>query len=72
MGDERAKKIESPANNFLTLQEAAQVMRLSARTLRNYVARGDVQGRIIGGRWRFRRADLDAFFENAPRSWDFK
>ena len=22
-------------------------------------------------RWRFRRKDLDAFFENAPRDWDF-
>ena len=30
-----------------------------------------IEGRIIGGRWRFRRADLDAFFANAPRNWDF-
>jgi excisionase family DNA binding protein len=71
MGSEHSKNIESAASNFLTLQEAAQVLRLSPRTLRNYVGRGDIQGRIIGGRWRFRRADLDAFFENAPSEWDF-
>jgi hypothetical protein len=35
------------------------------------LARGEIEGRIIGGRWRFRRADLDAFFANAPRNWDF-
>jgi excisionase family DNA binding protein len=56
---------------LLTLREAAEVLRLSTRTLREYVSRGEIEGRIIGGRWRFRRADLDAFFENAPRNWDF-
>ena len=56
---------------LLTLREAADVLRLSTRTLRGYLQRGEIQGRIIGGRWRFRRGDLDAFFANAPRNWDF-
>ena len=56
---------------FLTLREAAEVLRLHPRTVREYVKRGDIQGRIIGGRYRFKRGDLDAFFENAPHSWDF-
>jgi excisionase family DNA binding protein len=56
---------------LLTLREAAEVLRLCPRTVREYVQRGEIEGRIIGGRWRFRRADLDAFFENAPRNWDF-
>ena len=58
-------------DRLLTLREAADVLRLSARTLREYVSRGEIEGRIIGGRWRFRRADLDAFFADAPRNWDF-
>jgi len=58
-------------DRLLTLREAADVLRLRARTLREYVSRGEIQGRIIGGRWRFRGADLDAFFANAPRNWDF-
>jgi excisionase family DNA binding protein len=58
-------------DRLLTLREAAEVLRLNARTVRDYVQRGEIEGRIIGGRWRFRRADLDAFFANAPREWDF-
>jgi excisionase family DNA binding protein len=68
----RAKREAVPiGERLLTLREAAEVLRLSPRTVREYVGRGEIEGRIIGGRWRFRRADLDAFFENAPREWDF-
>jgi excisionase family DNA binding protein len=56
---------------FLTLREAAEVLRLSTRTVREYVKRGEIRGKLIGKRWRFRRADLDAFFEKAPSQWDF-
>jgi excisionase family DNA binding protein len=58
-------------DRLFTLREAADVLRLSTRTVREYLSRGEIEGRIIGGRWRFRRADLDAFFENAPSEWDF-
>lgn len=58
-------------DRLLTLRETAEVLRLNPRTVRDYVRRRELQGRIIGGRWRFRRVDLDAFFENAPRDWDF-
>jgi excisionase family DNA binding protein len=58
-------------DRLLTLCEAAEVLRLSDRTLRECVKRGEIRGKIIGKRWRFKRADLDAFFENAPAEWDF-
>ena len=70
----KAKKTEvAPpiGDRLLTLREAAEVLRLSTRTVREYAQGGEIKGRIIGNRWRFRRADLDAFFENAPRNWDF-
>jgi excisionase family DNA binding protein len=57
---------------LLTLIETAEVLRLNPRTVREYVRRGELEGRIIGGRWRFRRKDLDTFYENATREWDFK
>lgn len=57
--------------HLLTLREASEVLRLSPRTVREYVQRGEINGKIIGNRWRFRREDLDAFFENAPSNWDF-
>lgn len=67
-GNEPAKPI---GERLLTLKEAAEVLHLNPRTVREYLRRGEIEGRIIGGRWRFRRADLDAFFANAPRNWDF-
>jgi len=55
---------------LLTLREAAEVLRLSSRTVRESLKRGEIRGKIIGKRWRFRRVDLDAFFANAPSNWD--
>jgi len=73
MKTSKKKAVKAPAigDRLLTLREAAEVLRLNPRTLREYLKRGEIQGRIIGGSWRFRRTDLDAFVENAPRSWDF-
>ncbi len=58
-------------DRLFTIQEAAEFLRLSTRTVRNYVKRREIKGKIIGKQWRFRRADLDAFFESAPSQWDF-
>jgi excisionase family DNA binding protein len=58
-------------DHLLTLREAAEVLRLSTRRVREYAQRGEIEARIIGRRWRFRRADLDDFYEKAPRSWGF-
>jgi excisionase family DNA binding protein len=73
MGEDKKQKqrAEPIGDRLLTLEEAAEVLRFSARTVREYVHRGEIKGKIIGNRWRFKRADLDAFFENAPRNWDF-
>ncbi len=57
---------------LLTLREAAAVLRMNPRTLRAYLRRGEIEGRVIGRKWRFRRIDLDRFFEDAPRIWDLK
>jgi len=65
------QEVPTIGDRLLTLREAAEVLRLSTRTVREYVKRGEIRGKIIGKRWRFRRADLDAFFENAPSGWDF-
>ena len=52
------KHIAKPiGERLLTLREAAEVLRLNPRTVRAYVRRGEIEARIIGGRWRFRRAD---------------
>jgi len=71
MTREKETEAKPIGERLLTLREAAEVLRLNPRTVRDYVSRGEIEGRIIGGRWRFRRAALDAFFENAPSDWDF-
>jgi excisionase family DNA binding protein len=65
------KSAKPIGDRLLTLAEAAEILRLNPRTVRANVQRGKIEARIIGGRWRFRRADLDAFFANARRNWDF-
>jgi excisionase family DNA binding protein len=49
----RADAAPAIGDRLLTLREAADVLRLSSRTVRDYVQRGEIEGRIIGGRWRF-------------------
>jgi excisionase family DNA binding protein len=71
MAHQKKSAAQPIGEHLLTLREAAEVLRLSPRTVREYVQRGEIEGRIIGGRWRFRRAALDAFFDKAPRGWDF-
>jgi hypothetical protein len=71
MGRNR-KPPEPIGEKLLTLREAAEKLRMNPRTLRGYVLRREIDGRIIGGKWRFRSIDLDRFYERAPRNWDFR
>ena len=45
----------------LTLEEAAQFLEISPRTLREAAVRGEVPGRLIARRWRFSRPALHAW-----------
>jgi excisionase family DNA binding protein len=74
MASKRHLKVEPDpiGEKLLTLREAAGILRMSPRTLRAYLRRGEIEGRVIGGKWRLRRIDLDRFYEDAPRNWDFK
>ena len=54
---------------LLTRDEVAELLRLSPRTVAEYVRRGELRGRLVGRRWRFRHEDVDAFLEELPREW---
>ena len=72
MVKKRSKPEPAPiGEKLLTLREAAAVLRMNPRTLRAYLRRGEIEGRVIGGKYRFRRIDLDRFDGDAPCSWDF-
>jgi excisionase family DNA binding protein len=68
----KKERPEPIGEKLLTLKEAAAILRMNPRTLRGYVLRREIQGRIIGGKWRFRSGDLDRFYEQAPSNWDFR
>jgi len=48
----------APAPEVLTLQEAAELLRVDVEALRAWAEAGDVPGRRLGDDWRFRRDAL--------------
>lgn len=55
---------------LLTRDEVAGILRLSSRTVAEYVRRGELRGRLVGRRWRFCAEDVDAFLEGLPGEWE--
>ena len=49
------------AENMYSAEEAAQILGLQTRTVRNYVREGRLPGVRIGKQYRIARADLEAF-----------
>ncbi len=52
-------KEPSPQENVLTLQEAAQYLRLSEMTVLRLAHQGKVPGAKIGRQWRFSREKIE-------------
>lgn len=66
--DVKAAPTEAPAPvpatvPLLGLTEAALVLGCHRRTVRAYVRAGLLRGRLVAGRWKIRREDLEAFIE---------
>jgi excisionase family DNA binding protein len=53
---------------LLGLTEAALVLGCHRRTVRAYIRAGLFPGRLLAGRWKIRREDLEAFIEAAARA----
>jgi excisionase family DNA binding protein len=49
--------------NFLTLAEAAQVLRLSKRTILRMIQKRKIPATRLGRQWRFREANLLAWVQ---------
>lgn len=47
-----------------TLQEVAELLKLSNRSVRRYVQRGDIPAVKVGQEWRISRADLENYFRD--------
>lgn len=47
--------------NLYSLKETAALLNVTPRTLHNYISRGYIKGRKIGGGWRFTEAALHEY-----------
>lgn len=69
----KSKKKEVPVGPWLSQAEAAEYLGVTDRTIRNYIARGDLPGyRVRGSRLvRLRLSDVDALLRPIPTGEDF-
>jgi excisionase family DNA binding protein len=49
------------SEQFMTVDEVAEYLRLHRQTVERMAARGDLPGVKLGRHWRFRKVALDAF-----------
>ena len=56
-----------PIEEVLTLKEVATLLKIAERTAYMMVQRGDLPGFKVGGQWRFKRVDIDAWMEAQKR-----
>ncbi len=54
---------------WLTVEEIAEALKVAPKTVRTWVASGDLKGVHLGHRvgWRIRRADYEAWLERKAR-----
>jgi PTS system nitrogen regulatory IIA component len=53
----------TPLPDLLTLKQVADRLQLSERTIYRLLQRGELPGRKIGGQWRFRMSEIDAWLD---------
>ncbi|MBB1435722.1 helix-turn-helix domain-containing protein [Pseudoalteromonas sp. SG43-6] len=51
------------SDQILTLQEVAEYLKLTEKTAYRLAAEGKLPGFKVGGAWRFKREDLEAWIE---------
>ncbi|HEX3519419.1 MAG TPA: helix-turn-helix domain-containing protein [Solirubrobacteraceae bacterium] len=57
---------EAPAPEVLTLEETAELLRLSAEAVRAIAEAGELPGREVDGQWRFSRSAILSWLSGQP------
>jgi excisionase family DNA binding protein len=55
------------ADEILTLPEVAQLLKVAEKTVYGMAQKGELPAFKVGGQWRFRRTDLDAWIDAKTR-----
>jgi len=53
------------AEQILTIKEVADFLKLTEKTAYRLVAEGKLPGFKVGGSWRFKQSDIDAWIEES-------
>jgi len=56
-----------PELEVLTIREVAALLRVGEKTAYTLAQSGEIPGFKVGGQWRFRRADIEAWIEEQTR-----
>ena len=59
-------------DKLYTINELAKITNLTDRTIRNYLAKGNLTGIKVGGQWRFSKDDILKFFSDSKFECDVK
>lgn len=52
------------ASEIMTIKEVAVYLKLTEKTAYRLVADGEIPGFKVGGSWRFRRGEIEAWIDN--------
>lgn len=55
-----------------TIDDIANMTSLTSRTIRNYIKDGILDGKKVGGQWRFTMKDINRFFDNCNVTKDIQ
>jgi excisionase family DNA binding protein len=67
----RSTDNRNSTQQLFTVRELADALGLGPRAVRDYIARGELSGRLIRGRWRFGRKDIEEFLAMPPE-WELR
>jgi excisionase family DNA binding protein len=56
-------------DDILDADEVAKLLRLNEQTVKRLANRGELPGFKVGGRWRFKRQDIEDYIEEQKRRY---
>ena len=61
---------ESYADNYISIDEAAQYLGIKPVTLRNWIKKTDIPTRKIGKQWKIKRSELDEWVNSGRANFE--
>lgn len=59
--------VNKPEDKLLTIEEVAEILRVSSRSVNRYIESGRLKASKLG-LWRIKRSDLDRFLEETSNT----